>query len=493
VSSQSADVCIIGAGISGLVDAILMAETGRKVVVLEQHSIPGGYLQQFKRKRTVFDVGFHYMGSTQAGHPMRQFMEHLSIWERVKLIPFPEQAAIEVRNGERSFAYPGRFDLFKERALSTWPHERAALERLFADTQRVAQAFKWFALKRGVEYQHPADMDFEPVSFAEYASFIEDPWLKEVLAFQTFNLGLFAHEAPWVKHTLAFRSNFDLTCRIEGGGGGMVEALVARGRELGVEYFFKREVMAIESEGKRATEIRTTNGEVFAADTFIAACHPKPILRCIDDKGIKPMFKQRIFDLKDSRGAVQLFLRLRAPARSIGATCIMLRDEAEESHELSMSPLLITNPSAVDGGERGGPRLEAMTYAYSTAFEPWRDQPVLKRGPEYAALKDELAQRAIAMIAKVAPEVPDLIEDVYTATPLSDWHYTSNEHGAVFGISHDVSQQGSMRPMPRMRLRNLFFTGHSINMPGICGVFINAFDTCDLIRDDGVLFDAVAT
>jgi hypothetical protein len=56
-----------------------------------------------------------------------------------------------------------------------------------------------------------------------------------------------------------------------------------------------------------------------------------------------------------------------------------------------------------------------------------------------------------------------------------------------------VGQQGMNRPMIRMRLKNLFFTGHSITMPGICGTFINAFDSCDAIRDDDALFDQVAT
>ena len=67
------DAVVIGAGMSGLVDAILLAETGRRVVVLEHHTIPGGYLQQFKRKKTVFDVGFHYMGSTNPGRPPSLF------------------------------------------------------------------------------------------------------------------------------------------------------------------------------------------------------------------------------------------------------------------------------------------------------------------------------------------------------------------------------------------------------------------------------------
>src|SRR6185503_20421000 len=104
MTTQHPDVLVIGAGISGLVDAILLAEAGRRVLVLEQHSIPGGYLQQFTRKKTTFDVGFHYMGSTAPGRPMRQFLEHLRVWERLKVVPFPADAAIEVRRGARSFA-----------------------------------------------------------------------------------------------------------------------------------------------------------------------------------------------------------------------------------------------------------------------------------------------------------------------------------------------------------------------------------------------------
>jgi all-trans-retinol 13,14-reductase len=134
-----------------------------------------------------------------------------------------------------------------------------------------------------------------------------------------------------------------------------------------------------------------------------------------------------------------------------------------------------------------------MTYMHFDPFEEWADLPVLKRGEEYEAFKASIAERMIRMITKHAPELPDHIDQVYSSTPLSDMWYTHNEHGGVFGISHDVGQQGMNRPMIRMRLKNLFFTGHSITMPGICGTFINAFDSCDAIRDDDALFDQVAT
>lgn len=488
------DVVVIGAGISGLVDAVLLAEEGRKVTVLEQHLIPGGYLQQFKRKGTVFDVGFHYMGSTRPGRPMRQFLEHLRIWDRLRVLPLPADAGIEVRSGARGFAYPTSFERFREQALATWPRERDAVERVVSDTERVCAEFKWFALKKGREYQHPMDLDFAPDSLADYmAGFVDDPWLREVLSFQTFNLGLFADEIPWVKHSLAFRSNFDETSRIDGGGGALVDALVERGRELGVDYRFRSGVERFECEGRQVRAAHTESGERFEADLFLAACPPKAALRCLSDDDLNPMFKERVFELKDSRGAFQLFLRLSEPLRSLGAHCVMIHDADEARGEPPLDTILVVDPGALEQAERGGPRLEAMTYMDWAPFARWADARVLKRGAEYESFKRAIADRMIGIIARAAPELPALVQDAYSATPLSDQFYTRNERGAVFGISHDVSQQGRHRPQPRTRLKNLFFSGHSIMMPGICGVFINAFDTCAMIRGDETLFDSVAT
>ncbi len=489
-----ADVVVIGAGLSGLVDAILLAETGRKVVVLEHHEVAGGYQQQFWRKGTLFDVGYHYMGSTAPGRPMRQFLEYLRVWDRLRLLPLPEDAAIEVVNGARRFAYPNGWQRFQEQALAAWPHERAGLERLFQDVVAVTGAFKWFDLARDKPYAHPLDLDFTSVSLAEYLRpLVQDPWLLQVLGVQAFNLGLLAHEAPWVKYALALRSNFDVTCRIAGGGGALVAALVERGRELGVDFRLRAEVVGFECAERRVRRVRTADGGAHAADLFIAACHPKTVLACIRDEDISPVFKERVLRMKDSRGALQVFLRLKELPRSLGQACLMIVDEEEARREPPIHIVLVTNPAAVEGTELGGARLELMTFLEHAPFAPWAGTQVMRRGAEYERFKADLARRVLDLTVRLAPELPELIEDMYASTPLTDEWYTLNTHGAVFGISHDVTQQGLARPLPRMRLRNLFFTGHSIQMPGICGVFINAFDTCEMLRGGESLFAAVAS
>ena len=485
------DVVIVGGGISGLVSAILLAETNRTVLVLEQHTVLGGYLQQFRRKDTTFDVGFHYMGSTAPGRPMRQFLEHLRIWDRLQVVPLPAAAAITVRHGDRSFSYPTTFAAFRELAITTWPHERDGIERFCTEVDTVCARIRWFGLERGVDYLHPLDLKLASASFAEWVGgFLSDPWLLEVLGTQSFNLGLFAHEVPWSKHVLAFRSNFDHTSRIAGGGGALVDALVARGRELGVEYRCKQEVVGFECRDRRVVALRTEKGDRCEAVIFLAACHPKPILRCIDDADLEPMFKQHVLEMRDSRGALQVWVRLRAPLQSLGGGCVLMQDDAAAAGNPPIHGVLVVDPSVVDGGP---PRVEAMTYMEHSPFAEWAGTPLFRRGEAYDLLKQDLTSRMLAIMAKVAPELPELVLDVYSATPLTDQWYTRSEHGAVFGISHDLSQQGSNRPMPRMRLRNLFFSGASIAMPGICGVFINAFDTCSGIRGDESLFEAVAT
>ena len=56
------DAIVIGSGIGGMACAAALAKFGRKVLVLEQHYVPGGFTHTFSRKGYTWDVGVHCLG-----------------------------------------------------------------------------------------------------------------------------------------------------------------------------------------------------------------------------------------------------------------------------------------------------------------------------------------------------------------------------------------------------------------------------------------------
>ena len=54
------DIAIIGSGLGGLTCGAMLAKSGKRVIVLEQHNIVGGCATCFKRKGMLIDAGLHY-------------------------------------------------------------------------------------------------------------------------------------------------------------------------------------------------------------------------------------------------------------------------------------------------------------------------------------------------------------------------------------------------------------------------------------------------
>ena len=131
------DVIVIGSGIGGLTAAGMLARVaGKRVLVLEQHTEPGGLTHTFRRDGASWDVGVHYIGQVAPGSRARAYFDYLSggelMWNRM-----PE--------AYDRFVYPG-IDLrassdpeqYERSLISAFPDEAGAIRRYVKDVRRVA-------------------------------------------------------------------------------------------------------------------------------------------------------------------------------------------------------------------------------------------------------------------------------------------------------------------------------------------------------------------
>jgi len=84
------DVIIIGAGLGGLTAGAKLAKEGKKVLVIEQHSQPGGCATTFRRGAYTMEVGLHEMDGPSPRDMKTRIFNELEVFDNVEFIKVPE-------------------------------------------------------------------------------------------------------------------------------------------------------------------------------------------------------------------------------------------------------------------------------------------------------------------------------------------------------------------------------------------------------------------
>lgn len=120
---------IIGGGLGGLTAGATLARLGKKVLLLEQHYIPGGCATSFKCKDYIMEVGLHEMDGLFDKDSKVAIFNLLGVDKNIQFKLIPEFFHLESK--DLAFTFPHGTKAAYEKLINKYPHETKGIRKFF--------------------------------------------------------------------------------------------------------------------------------------------------------------------------------------------------------------------------------------------------------------------------------------------------------------------------------------------------------------------------
>ena len=498
---MSYDVIVIGSGIGGLTTAGLLARAaGKRVLVLERHTEPGGLTHTFRRDGASWDVGVHYIGQVGPGSRARAYFDYLSggelEWNRMP-------------DAYDRFVYPDLDlsvssdpDSYERELVAAFPQEARAIHRYFKAVRRTT-AWTTMGFVQGMVPRPMASLlrlaqrmggrTATGTTKAYLDSHFRSPVLKAVLASQWGDYGLPPSRSAFAVHAMVVSHYLEGGWFPQGGS-----ARIARTFEKGVEQAggavrVAQEVTEILLDDGAASGVRVmdhrgplSRERVYRAPIIVSAIGASNtfsrLLPTSGDIGrLTGPARRTLEDLGTGTSAVTVFLRLRDDPRSIGldgGNIWVNRDldhERTQEHSVCLlegrpHDVFVSFPSVKSG--ESPHTAEIISFCDADSFRQWADLPKGDRGPDYSALKERVARGMLDLAESAAPGLSDLVDYLEVSSPLTYEHYTAHPAGAFYGPPATPLRYRSDPLGPRTAIPRLFLSGQDAGSTGIMGAMM---------------------
>jgi all-trans-retinol 13,14-reductase len=472
-------VVIIGAGLGGLCCGAYLARSGFPVTVLEQHNIPGGYATSFDRAggKFTFEVSLH--GTSIHNNGTSRCLEDLDVLRRLKLVELPEVYRLKTQGLELSVPQRNP-QAYVDMLSKHFPDEKEGIQSFVEEMIGVSEEINKLGKKKGkfikllFPFQYPKMWDIRKKTLAQMLrEHIKSPKVQDILSALWGYYGL-----PPAKLSAFYYANAtggflkNGSYYIEKRSQALSDALADVIEEARGTIHYETAAEKILTRDGAVTGVQTTDGKILPAKAVVSNASALTTMKKMLPSGVVPT--DYLEELESYRPSISSFIvwlglnrELRGKIHGSGIHVASGRG-SEADYESCLKGAVEQGSFSVsiyDNIYKGysEPGTSSLMLLFLSGYEPWRKYEADYRAgkkDDYNREKERWTKILIQRAEKEAvPGLSSMIEVQESATPLTNWRYTRNPEGAIYGFEQSMDNTFMNRIKNRTPVEGLYFAG----------------------------------